>query len=274
MEITRRGFTSSISAMLLLSASVMLLTLILDVAGRVDRENLDLQRLGVIGSVDTNIGMMMAEAYGRSGFPVSASGGTVSIGEARGVSGRLAQNLDAMESWWNANRRAGVSLQVAEEAKIPTFYIMPQGIRVEVMAEKTTVAPMGPGGEDGVLAYHVEGSAACTNLTGTWNNISVGTEPGDTLNFTINFTCGSFSYGDSRQLNKHGYSELAVGESPANPILLIGFSPAAKMEVHKAQQPNYLNMVITTNGTARVEIPGSLNISIGSARKDGRVVLG
>lgn len=271
---TRRGFTSSISAMLLLSASVVLLTLILDVAGRVDRENLDLQRLGVIGSVDTNIGMMMSEAYSRSGFPVSATGGTVSIGEARGVSGRLAQNLDAMEAWWGADRRADVSLQVAEEAKIPTFYIMPQGISVEIMAEKTTVAPMGPGGEDGALAYHVEGSASCTNLTGTWNNISLGTDPGDTLNFSINFTCGTFSYSDSRQLNKHGYSELAVGESPENPILLIDFSPAARMEVRKAQQPNYLNMLITTNGTARVEIPGSLNISIGSARKDGRVVLG
>jgi hypothetical protein len=269
----RKGFTSSISAMLLLSVSVMLLMLIMDVEGRVDRENMDLQRLGVIGSIDTNIGMMATDMYARSGFPASASGNTVSIGEQRVISGRLAQNLAAMEAWWNANRRAEISMDVAGEANIPVFYIMPQGISVEAAAERTAVAPMEMGGESGVLAYAVEGGAVCTNLSGEWNNISFGTEPGDTLNFTINFTCGELSFSDSVGLDKYGYSELAVGEGPYNPILVISFSPGARMEVLKERQPNYLNMVITTNGTARVEIPGSLNISIGGARKDGRVVL-
>jgi hypothetical protein len=270
----RKGFTATLSTLLLLSSTVMLLMLILQVEGRVDRENLDIARLGIINSIDTNIGGMAGEVYRQSGFVVANAGGVVNISEDRSASGKLSQNLKALEAWWDADGRADISLEIGNDAKTPRFWIMPQNISVEIRPGKTTVLPQGMEGAGQVEAYSVYEIATCANLSASWNNLSLGSGPADMVNFTINFTCSNRTYNDFRQLNKYGYSELVLQEDAFSPLLTVKvYSPAA-MELEKGKPPTYLNLAVEVNGSARVEMPGTLNISIGEARRDGRVVIG
>jgi hypothetical protein len=57
-------------------------------------------------------------------------------------------------------------------------------------------------------------------------------------------------------------------------LLNITFGAPARVEITKRRAPDYLNIEAGMNGSARVEIPSVLNISMGNVRKDGRVVLG
>ncbi|MCX6768719.1 MAG: hypothetical protein NTY83_02670 [Candidatus Micrarchaeota archaeon] len=265
-----RGFTSAISAMLLLSSSLLLLMMILEVEGDVKEDNADLQRLMVISSIDRNIGEMAVETYTRAGFPVTVRGGDVSVAEARGVSGRLSQNLDAIGAWWSISRRADVSLRIFTEAKTPVFYIMPQDVRVEMRPDRAIVEPADAGSAAQVEYYRITAAMPCENLTPVWNALST---EGETINVTINFTCGQHSYHEFVQVSRVMHSELILMETDEAQLLNISFWAPARVEIVKRQAPDYLNIEAGMNGSARVEIPSALNISMGNVRKDGRVVL-
>ncbi|MEW5996783.1 MAG: hypothetical protein AB1657_04275 [Candidatus Micrarchaeota archaeon] len=270
----RKGFTATLSTLLLLSSVVLLLMLILQVEGRADKENLDIARLGIINSIDTNIGGMAREVYSQSGFVIAGAGGEVNISEDRSASGKLSQNLGALEAWWDASRSANITLEIPNDAKTPLFWIMPQNISVEIKPGKTTVLPQdAPESAGQVEAYSVYEITTCANLSAQWNNLSLGSGPG-AVNFTINFTCSNYTYNDFRQLNKYGYSELVLQENAFTPLLTVRVYSPAKMELEKNKPPTYLNLAVEVNGSARVEMPGVLNISIGEARRDGRVVVG
>ena len=266
-----KGFTSAISAMLLLSSSLLLLMMILEVEGDVKENNGDLQKLMVINSMDRNIGRMAEDAYARSGFHAEASGNDVRITEARSVSGRLSQNLDAISAWWSMSRRADVSLGIFTEAKTPAFYIMPQDVKVELRPDRALVEPVDADSAAQVDYYTIEAGMACSNLTPRWNALST---EGELINVTINFTCGQQSYNEFVQLSRINPSELVLLETDEAQLLNISFGAPARVEIVKRRAPDYLNIEAGMNGSARVEIPSALNISMGNVRKDSRVVLG
>ena len=266
-----RGFTLAISAMLLLSSSLLLLMMILEAEGNVKEDNGDMQKLMVISSMDRNIGRMASDAYARTGFNVDVDGNDVRITEARRVSGRLSQNLDAIGAWWSMSRRADTSLSIFTEAKTPVFYIMPQDVRVEMGPERAVVEPADSGSAAQVGSYHIEAGMVCSNLTPRWNALST---QGETINVTINFTCGQDSYNEFVQLSRVMHSELVLMETDEAQLLNITFGAPARVEIVKRRSPDYLNIEAGMNGSARVEIPSALNISMGNVRKDGRVVLG
>ena len=266
-----KGFTLAISTMLLLSSLLLLLMMILEVEGNAKEDNGDLQKLMVMSSMDRNIGRMASDAYARSGFHAEANGNDVSITEARRVSGRLSQNLDAIGAWWTMSRRANTSLQIFTEAKTPIFYIMPQDVAVEMMPEKVIVMPADAESAAQVQSYRIEAVMQCNNLTPVWNSLST---EGETINVTINFTCGQYSYHDFVQLSRTMPSELILMETYEAQLMNISFGAPTRVEIIKRRAPDYLNIEAGMNGSARVEIPSALNISMGNVRKDSRVVLG
>jgi hypothetical protein len=122
-----------------------------------------------------------------------------------------------------------------------------------------------------VQSYRIEAGMACSNLTPQWNALST---EGEKINVTINFTCGGQSYNQFVQLSRVMHSELILMETDEAQLLNISFGAPTRVEITKHRAPDYLNIEAGMNGSARIEIPSALNISMGNVRKDGRVVLG